>query len=59
MQEFADDFIEGDIALYDEAGKPCVLIDGFRAISLAGAGRATAPGGTRDVTYHVAWERTA
>ncbi len=57
VQEFADDFIEGDIALYDESGKPCVLIDGFRAISLAGAGRATAPGGTRDVTYHVAWER--
>jgi acyl transferase domain-containing protein/NADPH:quinone reductase-like Zn-dependent oxidoreductase/NAD(P)-dependent dehydrogenase (short-subunit alcohol dehydrogenase family)/SAM-dependent methyltransferase/acyl carrier protein len=57
VQEFADDFIEGDIALYDQAGKPCVLIDGFRAISLAGAGRATAPGGTRDVTYHVAWER--
>ncbi len=58
VQEFADDFIEGDIALYDEAGKPCVLVDGFRAISLAGAGRATAPGGVRDVTYHVAWERT-
>jgi acyl transferase domain-containing protein/acyl carrier protein len=57
VQEFADDFIEGDIALYDEAGKPCVLVDGFRAISLAGAGRATAPGGTRDVTYHVSWER--
>ena len=58
VQEFADDFIEGDIAIYDAAGKPCVLVDGFRAISLAGAGRATAPGGTRDVTYHVAWERT-
>ena len=57
VQEFADDFIEGDIALYDESGKPCVLIDGFRAISLAGAGRASSPGGTRDVTYHVAWER--
>ncbi len=58
VQDFADDFIEGDIAIYDAAGKPCVLVDGFRAISLAGAGRATAPGGTRDVTYHVAWERT-
>ncbi|MEO5753212.1 MAG: SDR family NAD(P)-dependent oxidoreductase [Chthoniobacterales bacterium] len=58
VQDFADDFIEGDIEIYDQAGKPCVLVDGFRAISLAGAGRATAPGGTRDVTYHVAWERT-
>ena len=58
VQDFADDFIEGDIEIYDHAGKPCVLVDGFRAISLAGAGRATAPGGTRDVTYHVAWERT-
>ncbi|MDQ3116855.1 MAG: acyltransferase domain-containing protein, partial [Verrucomicrobiota bacterium] len=58
VQDFADDFIEGDIEIYDNSGKPCVLVDGFRAISLAGAGRATAPGGTRDVTYHVAWERT-
>ncbi len=58
VQEFADDFIEGDIEIYDNDGKPCVLVDGFRAISLAGAGRATAPGGNRDVTYHVAWERT-
>jgi acyl transferase domain-containing protein/acyl carrier protein len=57
VQEFAEDFIEGDIALYNESGKPCVLIDGFRAISLAGAGRAASPGGPRDVTYHVAWER--
>ena len=39
VREFGDDFIEGDIALYDEAGKPCVLVDGFRAISLSGAGR--------------------
>src|SRR6476620_5904080 len=57
VQEFSDDFLEGDIALYDEAGKPCVLVDGFRAISIAGAGR-SAPGSTRDLTYHVAWERT-
>ena len=38
-------------------GKPCVLVDGFRAISLSGAGRSAAPGGTRDLTYHVAWQR--
>jgi acyl transferase domain-containing protein/NADPH:quinone reductase-like Zn-dependent oxidoreductase/SAM-dependent methyltransferase/acyl carrier protein len=57
VQAFSDDFLEGDIALYDETGKPCVLVDGFRAISLAGAGR-SAPGSARDLTYHVAWERT-
>jgi acyl transferase domain-containing protein/NADPH:quinone reductase-like Zn-dependent oxidoreductase/SAM-dependent methyltransferase/acyl carrier protein len=57
VQEFSDDFLEGDVALYDETGKPCVLVDGFRAISMAGAGR-SAPGSARDLTYHVAWERT-
>ena len=39
-------------------GKPCVLVDGFRAISLSGAGRSAASGSTRDLTYHVAWQRT-
>ena len=58
MREFSDDFLEGDIALYNEGGKPCVLVDGFRAISLSGAGRSAAAGGTRDLTYHVAWQRT-
>jgi acyl transferase domain-containing protein len=37
---------------------PCVLVDGFRAISVSGARRSGAPGGTRDVVYHVGWERT-
>ncbi len=57
VREFSDDFLEGDISIYNEQGKPCVLVDGFRAISLSGAGRAAAPGGTRDLTYHVAWQR--
>lgn len=57
VQEFSDDFLEGDISLYDAAGKPCVLVDGFRAISVSGAGR-SAPGSMRDLTYHVAWQRT-
>src|SRR4029077_8041241 len=57
VREFSDDFLEGDITLYNEAGNPCVLVDGFRAISLSGAGRSGAPGGTRDLTYHVAWQR--
>jgi len=52
------EFVEGRISLYDEAGQPCVLIDGFRAISVSGVRRSGAPGGTRDVIYHVDWERT-
>src|SRR6185503_10703480 len=52
------EFVEGRISLYDEAGQPCVLIDGFRAISVAGVRRSGAPSGTRDVIYHVDWERT-
>ena len=57
VQQFSDEFVEGRLWLYDEAGKPCVLVDGFRAISVAGARRSGAPGG-RDILYHVAWERT-
>ncbi len=58
VRNFSDDFLEGDVALYDEKGNPCVQVDGFRAISLSGATRAATPGGRRDLTYHVAWERT-
>ena len=53
-----EEFVEGRISLYDEAGQPCVLVDGFRAISVSGVRRSGAPGGTRDVVYHVDWERT-
>ncbi len=53
-----DEFFEGRLGLYDEAGQPCVLVDGFRAISVAGIRRPGASGGTRDVLYHVDWERT-
>ncbi|MGH8092923.1 MAG: SDR family NAD(P)-dependent oxidoreductase [Chthoniobacterales bacterium] len=52
-----DEFVEGNIALYDESGKPCVLVDGFRAISVAGVRRG-ALGGTRDVLYHMDWQRS-
>ncbi len=53
-----DELVEGDIALYDESGEPCVLVEGFRAISLAAARRSGAPGGIRDLIYQVEWERT-
>jgi acyl transferase domain-containing protein/NADPH:quinone reductase-like Zn-dependent oxidoreductase/acyl carrier protein/SAM-dependent methyltransferase len=52
------EFVEGQISLYDEAGQPCVLVDGFRAISVSGVRRSGATGGMRDVVYHVDWERT-
>jgi NADPH:quinone reductase-like Zn-dependent oxidoreductase/SAM-dependent methyltransferase/acyl carrier protein len=52
-----EEFVEGGIELYDESGKPCVRIDGFRAISVEGAKRTGKTGKGRDVTYHVAWEK--
>ncbi|MGC2625948.1 MAG: beta-ketoacyl synthase N-terminal-like domain-containing protein, partial [Candidatus Udaeobacter sp.] len=54
--ECNSEFVEGRVELYNEDGKPCVLIDGFRAISVAGVRRDTF-GGTRDVVYHIDWER--
>jgi acyl transferase domain-containing protein/NADPH:quinone reductase-like Zn-dependent oxidoreductase/acyl carrier protein len=52
-----DEFVEGNIALYDESGKPCVFVDGFRAISVAGVRRG-ATSGNRDVLYNIDWQRT-
>ncbi|PZS27843.1 MAG: beta-ketoacyl synthase, partial [Pseudonocardiales bacterium] len=53
-----DEFFEGGIDLYDEAGQPCVRIDGFRAISVEGARRSGRTGKGRDLIYHVGWEKT-
>jgi acyl transferase domain-containing protein/NADPH:quinone reductase-like Zn-dependent oxidoreductase/SAM-dependent methyltransferase/acyl carrier protein len=58
VQQCNNEYVEGRLELYDEAGKPCVLVDGFRAISVSGAHRSGAPGGSRNVLYHLAWERT-
>ncbi|HSI65468.1 MAG TPA: beta-ketoacyl synthase N-terminal-like domain-containing protein, partial [Candidatus Saccharimonadia bacterium] len=58
VQGFNDDYLEGELGLYDEAGNPCVLVDGFRAIAVASARRSGTPGGQRDLVYQVAWERT-
>ncbi|MDH4476670.1 MAG: SDR family NAD(P)-dependent oxidoreductase [Verrucomicrobiaceae bacterium] len=55
---FNEELIEGRIALFDDAGQPCVLVDGFRAISMAAARRPGASGGGRDLLYHVDWERS-
>src|SRR4030095_13632720 len=52
------EFVEGTISLYDDAGQPCVLVDGFRAIGVSEVRRSGALGSTRDVVYHVDWERT-
>ena len=59
VSKFGEDFLEGDISLYNEGGKPCLLVDGFRAISLSGAGRSAASGSIRDLIYHVAWQRVS
>jgi acyl transferase domain-containing protein/acyl carrier protein len=56
---FNEELIEGRIGLYDEAGHPCVLVDGFRAVGMSSVRRAGASGGSRDLVYNVDWERTA
>ena len=53
-----EELIEGRIGLYNEEGKPCILVDGFRAIAMSSVRRAGTSGGTRDLVYHVDWERT-
>jgi acyl transferase domain-containing protein/NADPH:quinone reductase-like Zn-dependent oxidoreductase/SAM-dependent methyltransferase/acyl carrier protein len=58
VRQANDEFVEGGIDLYDEAGRPCVRIDGFRAISVEGARRSGRTGKGRDLVYHIAWERT-
>jgi acyl transferase domain-containing protein/NADPH:quinone reductase-like Zn-dependent oxidoreductase/SAM-dependent methyltransferase/acyl carrier protein len=58
VQQCNSEYVEGRLELYDEAGKPCVLVDGFRAISVSGARRSGAPGANHHVLYHLAWERT-
>ena len=50
-----DELIEGRIGIYGADGRPCVLIDGFRAVSLSWTKRGGAGG--RDLVYHVDWER--
>jgi acyl transferase domain-containing protein/NADPH:quinone reductase-like Zn-dependent oxidoreductase/NAD(P)-dependent dehydrogenase (short-subunit alcohol dehydrogenase family)/SAM-dependent methyltransferase/acyl carrier protein len=59
VQQCNDECVEGRLEMYDGAGKPCVLIDGFRAISVSGARRSFASGGSRNLLYHLAWERTS
>ncbi len=54
-----EELIEGRIGLYNESGQPCVLVDGFRAVAMSSVRRAGSSGGTRDLVYHVDWERTA
>ncbi len=55
---FNEELIEGRIGLYDESGRPCVLVDGFRAVSMSNVRRAGTSGGSRDLVYNVDWERT-
>ncbi len=57
VKQANDEFVEGGIDLFDEEGRPCVRIDGFRAISVEGSRRSGRTGKGRDVIYHVAWEK--
>ena len=59
VKQANDEFVEGGIDLFDESGKPCVRIDGFRAISVEGGRRTGKTGKGRDLVYHVAWEKSA
>jgi acyl transferase domain-containing protein/SAM-dependent methyltransferase/acyl carrier protein len=52
-----DDLLEGDVAVFDVTGRPCVQVSGFRAISMAAGRRAGASAGSRDLVYHLEWER--
>jgi acyl transferase domain-containing protein/NADPH:quinone reductase-like Zn-dependent oxidoreductase/NAD(P)-dependent dehydrogenase (short-subunit alcohol dehydrogenase family)/SAM-dependent methyltransferase/acyl carrier protein len=58
VQQCNEECLEGRLEMYDGAGKPCVLIDGFRAVSVSGARRPGQSGANRNVLYHLAWERT-
>ncbi len=59
VREANDELVEGNLDLYDEKGRPCVRIDGFRSVSVEGARRSGRTGKGRDLIYHVAWEKTA
>ncbi|MBV8587314.1 MAG: acyltransferase domain-containing protein, partial [Verrucomicrobia bacterium] len=57
-QHCNDEYVEGKIELYEETGRPCVLVEGFRAISVSGARRGAAQSSSRNVVYHLEWEQT-
>jgi acyl transferase domain-containing protein/NADPH:quinone reductase-like Zn-dependent oxidoreductase/SAM-dependent methyltransferase/acyl carrier protein len=58
VQHFNEEHVEGRLEMFDLSGKPCVFVDGFRAISVSGARRSGAAEGSRNVLYHLAWEQT-
>jgi acyl transferase domain-containing protein/NADPH:quinone reductase-like Zn-dependent oxidoreductase/SAM-dependent methyltransferase/acyl carrier protein/short-subunit dehydrogenase len=58
VQQCNDECVEGRLEMYDGTGKPCVVINGFRAVSVSGARRTDAAGGSRNVLYHLAWQQT-
>ena len=51
-----DELIEGNISLYDEAGRPAVHVEGFRAVALS-FGKKGAASGWRDLVYHLDWQK--
>jgi acyl transferase domain-containing protein/NADPH:quinone reductase-like Zn-dependent oxidoreductase/SAM-dependent methyltransferase/acyl carrier protein len=51
-----DELIEGNISLYDQAGRPAVHVEGFRAVALS-FGKKGGAAGWRDLVYHLDWQR--
>jgi hypothetical protein len=51
-------FSKATSAIYDERGKPCVLVMASGPSAFPARAAPPLPGGRRDLTYHVAWQRT-
>lgn len=57
VTENNEELIEGRVELYDSDGRPAVLIEGFRAVSLGATRRSASESGTDSLLYHLDWER--
>jgi SAM-dependent methyltransferase len=56
-QQCTDEYVEGKIELYDEAGRPCVLVECFRSIIVSGVRRG-GQSSSCNVVYHLEWDQT-
>lgn len=57
VQQISDEYTEGRIELYDEVGKPCVLVDRFRAVSMWAERSSGTLSKNHELLYHQEWER--
>ncbi|MDX2080082.1 MAG: SDR family NAD(P)-dependent oxidoreductase [Terrimicrobiaceae bacterium] len=56
VADFNDDFVEGDLTMFDADGRAGLEIRGFRAVSVAGF-RGKSSQDVGDLIYHVGWEK--